>query len=143
MSPLMVPATDAVLEVEFLEPLGLAVNISENYLEWEYGDSNNNVYYVSGEIVRWWLTLTGWERDTSYEENWWGYLSSQRSVVVESSSHFTNSDFCVWEPTTHLYYTDNIIHSHSHDNGASGYTVIASKSGGCSSLLSRQINLYD
>ena len=52
MSPLMVPATDAVLEVEFLEPLGLAVNISENYLEWEHGDSNNKVYYVSGEIVR-------------------------------------------------------------------------------------------
>ena len=141
MSPLMYPSTDAYLQVQYLDPIDFEVNSIENYMDWEYDDSNNKVYYVYGDITRYWLSASGWEHDTGYDEQTWGYLSSQQSVYVESSSHFTNDDFCVGQPTTHTYYYDNRIHGY--DDGTSGYTVSTSKSGGCSSWLHREINLYN
>jgi hypothetical protein len=111
------------------DPVQLDVNSVRNDVDWTWNGSS-----VSGGSCSYhygWLSGSGWGLK---ENNFFcRYENSQTQVRSSSYAHFKNGIFCAFIDT-HTYYDRNNAYGKS--NGNLVGTISASKSGGCTGLLS-------
>jgi hypothetical protein len=111
------------------DPVKLDVNSVRNDVDWYWNGSS-----VSSGLCSYsygWLSGSGW----SLKENnfFCRYEDSQRLLRSSSYAHFRNGVFC-FTIDTHTYYDRN--NAYGRRDGYLLGTVSASKSGGCTALLS-------
>jgi hypothetical protein len=111
------------------DPVQLDVNSVRNDVDWYWNGS-----WVSSASCSYhygWLSGSGWGLK---ENNFFcRYENSQTQVRSSSYAHFKNGIFCAFIDT-HTYYDRN--NAYGKYNGYLVGTVSASKSGGCTALLS-------
>lgn len=113
----------------YVDPPGITVTRATTNVTWNY--SGGCVTSSSGHVTNcYWAAATGWSKTSS------GTTSSRNcaGATTRSNSYFSNSFFCIGNPTAYTQFTPNSIRGNP--NGTFTANWSASKSGGCSSWLS-------